>query len=159
MTNVTLHWRSASSARIRANMELSGMTIDDEKRRMKRKHIFIVNGDPYFLELLRELFQDERYNVTTTNFVPETFDQIETLKPALIIIDLVVGEQAGWDLLEQLQHDAVTARIPVLVTSTNPEYLEAATANEERYGVDSFIAKPMDVEILLEEVHKLAGRP
>jgi hypothetical protein len=39
---------------------------------MARKHIFCVNSSPTFLDLLRELFQDERYNVTTTNFVPHT---------------------------------------------------------------------------------------
>lgn len=135
------------------------MIPNQEQERMQRKHIFVVNGDPHFLELLRELFQDERYNVTTTNFVPETIDQIEALKPALIIIDLVVGEQAGWRLLEELQDQAVTRQIPVLVTSTNPEYLETATANETRYGVDRYIAKPMDIEVLLEQVHELAGMP
>jgi DNA-binding response OmpR family regulator len=135
------------------------MIETEEKRRMHRKHIFIVNGDPNFLELLRELFQDERYNVTTTNFVPETYDQIEALKPALIIIDLVIGEQAGWKLLEELENHAVTQRIPVLVTSTNPEYLETAYANAARYGVDSYIAKPLDIEELLKQVHELAGSP
>lgn len=135
------------------------MISSEEQRRMHRKHIFIVNGDPHFLELLRELFQDERYNVTTTNFVPETFDQIEALKPELIIIDLVIGEQAGWELLAQLQDDAVTAKIPVLVTSTNDEYLHIATSNEERYGVDGYVAKPMDVEALVKHVHDLAGQP
>jgi response regulator RpfG family c-di-GMP phosphodiesterase len=135
------------------------MTADPERVQMMRKHIFIVNGDPSFLELLRELFQDERYNVTTTNFVPETFDQIAALEPALIIIDLVIGEQAGWELLEELQDNAVTRRIPVLVTSTNPDYLERAVSNQERYGVDSYIAKPMDIELLMEQVHILAGNP
>ncbi len=135
------------------------MISSDEQRRMQRKHIFIVNGDPHFLELLRELFQDERYNVTTTNFVPETFDQIEALKPELIIIDLVIGEQAGWELLAQLQDDAVTAKIPVLVTSTNDEYLHIATSNQERYGVDAYVSKPMDIEALLDHVHGLVGQP
>jgi CheY-like chemotaxis protein len=135
------------------------MIAGEEQRQMQRKHIFIVNGDPHFLELLRELFQDERYNVTTTNFVPETIDQIEALKPALIIVDLVIGEQAGWELLEELQDHAITRQIPILVTSTNPEYLKLATANEARYGADRYIAKPMDLEILLKQVHELAGDP
>jgi DNA-binding response OmpR family regulator len=133
------------------------MLMGEEQRRMQRKHIFIVNGDPHFLELLRELFQDERFNVTTTNFVPETFDQIKSLKPALIIIDLVIGEQAGWDLLQELEHHAMTAEIPVLVTSTNPEYLELAISNQEKYGVDRYIPKPMDVEVLLQQVYELVG--
>ena len=41
---------------------------------MERSHIFAVNGSPDFLDILRELFQQEQYNVTTTNFVPGTFE-------------------------------------------------------------------------------------
>jgi DNA-binding response OmpR family regulator len=133
------------------------MRSSTERHQMSRKHIFIVNGDPVFLDLLRELFQDQRYNVTTTNFVPETFAQIEAINPSLIIIDLVVGDHAGWDLLEELEATAITAKIPVLVTSTNPEYLELAKLNQTRYGGDQYIAKPMDIEVLLEQVHKLIG--
>ena len=31
-----------------------------------RKHIFVINGAPAFLNLMRDLFQDERFNVGTT---------------------------------------------------------------------------------------------
>jgi response regulator RpfG family c-di-GMP phosphodiesterase len=133
------------------------MIHDDEQQRMERKHIFIVNGDPSFLELLRELFQDERYNVTTTNFVPGTIDQIVALNPALIIIDVVVGEQAGWDLLEQLESEAVTRNIPVLVTSTIPECLDRAKEQEARFGANRYMVKPMDLVELLKHVHELVG--
>jgi hypothetical protein len=37
---------------------------------MRRQHIFVVNGSAEFLDVVRELLQDEHYNVTTTNFVP-----------------------------------------------------------------------------------------
>jgi DNA-binding response OmpR family regulator len=133
------------------------MMQDDERQRMERKHIFIVNGDPSFLELLRELFQDERYNVTTTNFVPGTINQIVALNPALIIIDAMVGERAGWDLLEELEEEAVTRDIPVLVTSTIPEYLERAKEQEARYGANRYMVKPMDLVVLLQHVHELVG--
>jgi hypothetical protein len=42
---------------------------------MRRQHIFVVNGSVEFLDVVRELLQEERYNVTTTNFVPRTFHQ------------------------------------------------------------------------------------
>ena len=37
-----------------------------------RRHIFVINGASAFLNLMRDLLQDERYNVTTTNFVPRS---------------------------------------------------------------------------------------
>ena len=105
-----------------------------EQEVMERRHVFVVNGAVDFLDLMRELLQDEQYNVTTTNFVPRTFNQIAALKPDLLIVDLAVGEQAGWDLLEGLQTEAVTRDIPVIVTSTDPYLLERAETNRARYG-------------------------
>ena len=128
-----------------------------EQTKMARKHVFCVNGAPEFLEVLREFLQDEKYNVTTTNFVPQTFDQIEALKPDLVIIDLVVGEQAGWDLLKRLDRDATTRDIPVIVFSTNPELLERAQADPDRYGGERFLRKPIDLDDLLEAVDDLIG--
>ena len=59
-----------------------------QQGQMARKHIFVVNGSAEFLDIMRDLLQEEQYNVTTTNFVPRTFEQIEALRPDLLMIDL-----------------------------------------------------------------------
>ena len=82
---------------------------------MERQHIFAVNGSSDFLDVIRELLEGEDYNVTTTNFVPQTFEQIAVLDPALIIIDLVVGDRSGLDLLVHIADEARTQRIPVII--------------------------------------------
>ena len=128
-----------------------------EASRMAGKHVFVVNGAPVFLEFLRELFQDEQYNVTTTNYAPRTFDMIEALKPDLIIADLVVFDHAGWDLLEALHEAASTRNIPVIVVSTDARLLERAEAEQARYGGSRFMAKGMEVEDLLATVSRLIG--
>ena len=81
--------------------------------------IFVVNGSVAFLDVVRELLQDEFYNVTTTNIVPQTFDQIESARPPLLIVDLIHGERAGWDLLAELRHEAGTRDIPVILVSSS----------------------------------------
>ena len=53
--------------------------MEERQRQESRKHIFVVNGTPAFLNLMRDLLQDERYNVTTTNFVPRSYEQIAAL--------------------------------------------------------------------------------
>ena len=136
-----------------------GGARDDRRERdqMGRKHIFVVNSAPAFLDLVRELLQDEGYNVTSTNYVPRTFDQIEALGPELLLIDLVVGEQAGWELLEQLQADAATRNVPVIVTSTEPRLLARAEAYRHRFGGRRWMAKPFDLEGLIGAVRELIG--
>lgn len=93
---------------------------------MRRQHIFVVNGSAQFLDVVRELLQDEGYNVTTTNFVPRTFHQIKTARPSLLVVDLCRGEQAGWDLLSELRQEAATRQIPVILVSTSKRNLERA---------------------------------
>lgn len=128
-----------------------------EARQMGRKHVFVVNGAPEFLGLMRELLQDEAFNVTTTNYIPETFDGIAALTPDLVVIDLVVGQQAGWELLEHL-HDAVATRgLPVIITSTDPRLLDRARADPARYGAHRTFVKPFNVDELLVLIHEMIG--
>jgi CheY-like chemotaxis protein len=130
---------------------------DDERAQMGRQHIFVINGSPDFLDVARELLQEEHYNVTTTNFVPQSFDQIAALDPALIILDLAVGVRAGWELLERLAHAARLRDIPTIVVSTDPRYLDAVQADPARYGAHRLLRKPFDLDDLLRAVNELIG--
>jgi DNA-binding response OmpR family regulator len=92
----------------------------EDRSQEQRKHIFAITGSPDFLNVIRDVFPEEDYNVTTTNLVPNSFEQIAALDPDALIVDIVVGQRAGCDLLEQTEAEAATTGIPVLVVSTNP---------------------------------------
>ncbi|HEX6738546.1 MAG TPA: response regulator [Vicinamibacteria bacterium] len=134
------------------------MAEEQERAQMARQHVFVVNGHPDLLELLRVLFQREEYNVTTTNFVPNTFEQIEALQPSVLVVDLAVSQRAGWDLLERLRLGARTRGIPVVLFSTDPRLLERARADPARYGGDAFVGKPFDIDEMLGAVERLIGK-
>lgn len=129
-----------------------------EHTQRARPHVFVVNGAPDFLNLMRELLQDEDYNVTTTNFVPDTFDQIAAAHPAALVLDLAVGQRGGWDLLEALHADAATAGIPVIIVSTDPAYLARAEGLAARYGATGLLRKPFDLEEMLALVRAALGQ-
>ncbi len=95
--------------------------------------------------------------MTTTNHVPRTFDQVEVLPPDVLVIDVAVGERAGWDLLDRLHAEASTNNIPVLVISTDPRLLERARAAASRHGRSAFLAKPFDLEVMLGVIQELIG--
>lgn len=132
-------------------------TDADETQQMGRKHVLAVNGDPPFLDLIRELLSDERYNVTITNYVPKTFDVIVSLNPDLVIVDLVYGQRAGWDLLARLTREIATQGIPILLTSTDPILLERAAADPEQFGTNRNLVVPFDINDLTREVSELIG--
>jgi CheY-like chemotaxis protein len=124
---------------------------------MLRKHVFVVNGTAAFLNLLRDLLQGEDFNVTTTSYVPRTFDSIAALAPDLLILDLVIGEIAGWDLLERLHREAATRGVPLILVSTEAHLLERAQADAERYGTHPVILKPLAPDDVLNAIHKMIG--
>lgn len=125
---------------------------------MQRQHIFVVNGSAEFLDIMRELLQDEQYNVTTTNFVPATFAQIESANPSLLLIDLVVGEEAGWDLLASLRQGATTNQIPAILVSTTSSLLDHAREDFGGVGNERYLVKPFDLDDLLSMVEDLVGK-
>jgi two-component system response regulator VicR len=124
---------------------------------MQRQHIFVVNGSAEFLDVVRELLQDENYNVTTTNFIPETFEQIEVARPSLLIVDLIHGEMAGWELLAEVRHEAATRDIPVILVSTSRQLLEKAEMERVIWGGDRSFLKPFSLDALLEAIQDLIG--
>lgn len=128
-----------------------------ERVQMTRKHVFCVNGSAAFLEFVRVLLEEESYNITTTNFVPGTFDQIVALNPNLLIIDLEVGRRAGFDLLERMHHEARTKDIPTIVVSTDLSLLDEARDSTNLHSATQFIRKPFDIDDLLDAVHGLIG--
>jgi len=128
----------------------------DERRQTPRKHIFAVNSSPDFLLIIRELLEAEGYAVTTSDFEPNVFTRIVMRQPDALIIDVAVGETAGWDLLERLLAEPATTGIPVLVTSTSPALLDQARERASRYGSHrSFLIKPMDLGELLATVRQM----
>src|SRR4051812_16962524 len=124
---------------------------------MQRQHVFVVNGSVEFLDVVRELLQEERYNVTTTNFVPDTFQQIEAAHPSLLIIDLCLGEKAGWNLLVELRQEAATRQVPVILVSTSKQLLEQAETQHAVWGGDRYLLKPFDLDDLLQMIQALIG--
>jgi two-component system response regulator VicR len=130
----------------------------DDRQRTPRKHVFAVNSSPDFLLIVREVLADEGYAVTTSDFASNAFTRIVMRQPDVVIIDVAVGESAGWDLLRRLHTEAATTNIPVLVTSTSAELLEQALEQAAWYGTNrSYVTKPMDLDQLLATMRGMIG--
>ena len=130
----------------------------NDRRHTPRKHVFAVNSSPDFLLIVRELLEDEGYAVTTSDFEPNAFSRIVMRQPDALMIDVAVGEPAGWDLLRRLYTEPVTTDTPVLVTSTSPALLEQARDEADRYGTNrSFQTKPPDLDELVRTIQEIVG--
>jgi DNA-binding response OmpR family regulator len=89
--------------------------------------------------------------------VPRSYDQIAALQPDALIVDIALGQSAGWELLERLHAEAAISGIPVLIVSTDPRLLDRAQEQAARYGSHRVLSKPFDLTDLLGEIHAMIG--
>ena len=102
-----------------------------------------------------KLFQEEGYSVTTTNFAPNSFAQIEALQPDALIIDIAIGQEAGWELSW-----SSWMRMPTPPVSRSwwsppiPGCWPTAGAHARCSG-HRFLEKPLDLEAMLGAIREM----
>ena len=124
-----------------------------------RPKIAVVNDDSDFLSLMHDLLEEsEGYQVSVCKEGNHAYEFIKELAPELVILDIRIGHQeSGWMILELLTLDPRTRAIPVIVCSAAISDLQAHQPMLDALGVD-VLAKPFDLEMLLEKVSKALGR-
>ena len=75
----------------------------------------------------------------------------------MLIVDLIHGEMAGWELLADLRRKAATREIPIILVSTSKQLLEKAEAERVIWGGDRYLLKPFSLDALLQSIQELIG--
>jgi DNA-binding response OmpR family regulator len=126
------------------------------------KTIAVVDDSPELLELFQLVLELEGYHVVLIWDGPRAYQLIKAIRPDLVILDLLLPELPGWDVLESLRADPETAGVPVIVCSA-AVVRQATKLLLEQRGCP-FLAKPFDLKQLLDLVRRLlddrsASRP
>jgi DNA-binding response OmpR family regulator len=112
------------------------------------KHILVVDDEPDILEFLQVILQEEGYEVVTS----EKGEFLEQLHngglPHLILLDVLLSGKDGREIVKYLKSQEETKAIPVIMFSAHPSAEETARAA----GADEFLAKPFDIEVLLDKI-------
>ena len=116
--------------------------------------ILIVDDEPVNVDLLKVYLEDAQYNrLITTHDSREVFGLVEKHNPDVILIDLMMPDISGIDILEwRAQHD-IAKRIPVIVLTANTE--PEARVKALRLGATDFLNKPVDPCELLLRLHNV----
>ena len=115
--------------------------------------ILIVDDDVDILSVLGILLSMKDFIVDVTSKGANTFSKIETFKPDLILLDVLLSGFDGRTICKQLKSNEQTRHIPVIMFSAHP----GAAAFITEYGANDFIAKPFDAVNLIEKVNAQLG--
>jgi DNA-binding response OmpR family regulator/two-component sensor histidine kinase len=77
--------------------------------------ILIIDDDPKSVRLTASILEDSGYNVLKTYGGKEGIELAKTQKPQLIILDLLMPELSGFEVVEQLRSDVITKNVPIIV--------------------------------------------
>jgi DNA-binding response OmpR family regulator len=119
-----------------------------------RIRILVIDDDGPVLQLLREVFEAEGYEVSTLQRPPRDLTELTLLNAHLLVLDLqFYGGEDGAALLAALKSDPATSDVPVLVCSAAAQLAERLRPDLERWSC-GFIAKPFDLDDLLAAVRR-----
>lgn len=111
--------------------------------------ILVVDDDIDILSVMEILLTMKGFEVEVTLKGENTFPKIETFKPDIILLDVLISGQDGRTICRKLKSNIETSRIPVIMFSAHP----GAAATIAEYGADDFISKPFDVGKLIQKVN------
>lgn len=114
----------------------------------------LIVDDEFDIRLsLSTILEAHGYTTTTVGCAKEALDAIHFETPDLVLLDIRLPDQNGFDVCHQLRDAPQTALLPViLVTALNP-YQEKVKGIEA--GADDFLSKPINKAELLARVRSL----
>lgn len=113
------------------------------------KNILVIEDNHAIMDVITLILQSEAYKVSGLNKSADMMSHIESFKPDLIIMDIMLPDADGRELLTQLRTEELTAAIPVLMISAR--YTEQNVELGE-HKPDGFLAKPFDIDELLDKI-------
>lgn len=120
-----------------------------------RTRILIADDDPLALRLLQLILEHSEYAVFTARDGAQALARITEVKPAAVIVDMLMPHMTGIEFAPRARQEAGGAPLAiVLVTAMDTEQSRAAARGA---GIDAFISKPFQRPELLRTLAELLG--
>jgi len=117
-------------------------------------HILAVDDEEsftFFVKLNLQSNIDHRFKVTTANSGEEGLRLAKSLRPDLILLDIMMPDISGAEVAEELLLDTRTKKIPIIFLTALVKKDEVEQ-EEGRMGGREFIAKPVSKEELIKRI-------
>ena len=114
------------------------------------KSILVIDDDPSIRSLLRQELEEKGYVVREAENGQEAIAKVREHRPDLITLDIVMQGITGYDVAAILKSDPATSDIPIVMVSVIDD-----KAKGLHLGIDSYVTKPLEMVVLMQEVEIL----
>jgi CheY-like chemotaxis protein len=136
---------------------ISSRTAREKKKRAQESAIpdpvLIVEDSPDTLELLSAFFESRGCRVMTAASAKEALELAGEEKPGIIVSDIGMPEEDGYELLARLRRERGLEETPAIAISGYAT--EEDHAHALKSGFSAHLAKPVDLDELLAVIQKL----
>ncbi len=112
------------------------------------KKILVVDDDEGILDAVALTLEDQGYSVETSAKGEETYIKVDSFKPDLILLDVLISGSDGRHICRKLKSEQKTKGIPIIMISAHPSAHLSMAVN----GADDFLAKPFDSKDLFKKI-------
>ena len=92
------------------------------------KVLLIVEDDPLMSRMYQKIFSFEKYEVATASNGEEGLEKVRTLKPTVVLLDVMMPKMNGLQVLEKIKTDPDIKHIPVVMLTNLAGEKDAETA-------------------------------
>jgi signal transduction histidine kinase/CheY-like chemotaxis protein/ligand-binding sensor domain-containing protein len=119
----------------------------------RKPRILVVDDEANIRELLMQEFSEAGYAVTTAANGREAVAEVRRQRPDLVVLDVMMPEMNGFDVAAVLRNDPQTLDLPIVILSIVQDRERGF-----RLGVDRYLTKPIDTDLLFREVGALLAQ-
>lgn len=118
--------------------------------------IFIVEDDVNIREIERYALKNSGYEVEEFESGAEFFKRLEKKIPSLILLDIMLPNEDGLDILTKIRANKATAKVPIIMVTAKASELDKVKGLDS--GADDYVTKPFGVMELISRVKALLRR-
>ena len=115
--------------------------------------VLVVEDDHQTLFLYEKYLAGSGFQVIPARSIDEARELMLRMRPAAIVLDVMLDGETSWRFLQELKRDPSTSDIPVLVVTVMDREKKARAL-----GADEFYVKPIDRDWMLRKLQSLAAR-
>jgi len=121
--------------------------VPDWQARGDMSKFIIVDDDPFSLELVKAAFEEAGHQAQCFQDPRQLAEAVDTVEADGFVLDVVMPEMSGWELLSLLRGHPRTKTAPIIILTSlaEPPYRVRAL----REGADDCVNKPFDAEELV----------
>ena len=115
----------------------------------RRATILVIDDNQGWIELIERYLEGYDCQIVALNGSQDIFRKAQELSPSAIILDIMMPEQDGWELLQRLRTQALTRSVPIIICTVFDDAQLAYSL-----GASGFVSKPANRERILEALRQ-----